>query len=145
MKKILLAILLFTSVFAFSQTDKVEKDIKELLVLTGSAQLGKQVASQMFDSFEKMYPQVPAEFWDEFKKEMKTDDLINLMVPIYKKYYTHDEIKDLIKFYKTPIGQKTISVMPSVTQDAMAAGQTWGQEIAMKVLEKMKEKGYYEE
>jgi hypothetical protein len=67
------------------------------------------------------------------------------MVPIYKKYYTHDEIKDLIKFYKTPIGQKTISVMPSVTQDAMAAGQTWGQEIAMKVLEKMKEKGYYEE
>ena len=145
MKKILLAILLFTSVFAFSQTDKVEKDIKELLVLTGSAQLGKQVASQMFDSFEKMYPQVPAEFWNEFKKEMKTDDLINLMVPIYKKYYTHDEIKDLIKFYKTPIGQKTISVMPSVTQDAMAAGQTWGQEIAMKVLEKMKEKGYYEE
>ena len=145
MKKILLAILLFTSVFTFSQTDKVEKDIKELLVLTGSAQLGKQVASQMFDSFEKMYPQVPAEFWDEFKKEMKTDDLINLMVPIYKKYYTHDEIKDLIKFYKTPIGQKTISVMPSVTQDAMAAGQTWGQEIAMKVLEKMKEKGYYEE
>ncbi len=145
MKKILLAILLFTSIFAFSQTDKVEKDIKELLVLTGSAQLGKQVASQMFDSFEKMYPQVPAEFWDEFKKEMKTDDLINLMVPIYKKYYTHDEIKDLIKFYKTPIGQKTISVMPSVTQDAMAAGQTWGQEIAMKVLEKMKEKGYYEE
>lgn len=145
MKKILLAILLATSVFSFSQTDKVEKDIRELLVLTGSAKLGKQVANQMFDSFEKMYPQVPTEFWDEFKKEMKTDDLINLMVPIYKKYYTDKDIKSLIKFYKTPIGQKTISVMPSVTQDAMVAGQTWGQEIAMKVLEKMKEKGYYEE
>jgi Uncharacterized protein conserved in bacteria len=31
---------------------------------------------------------------------------------LYDKYFTEDELKDLIAFYKTPTGKKTLSIMP---------------------------------
>jgi hypothetical protein len=38
---------------------------------------------------------------------------------IYSKYYTEQELKDLITFYKTPTGRKVIAVMPQVMQESM--------------------------
>jgi uncharacterized protein len=48
----------------------------------------------------------------------------------------------LNKFYKTPIGKKTIEILPQLTQDSMVAGQKWGQKIGELAAEKMKEKGF---
>ena len=33
---------------------------------------------------------------------------------LYDKYFTEDELKDLISFYKTPTGKKTLSVLPQL-------------------------------
>lgn len=41
------------------------------------------------------------------------------MVDIYDKYYTIDEIEDLITFYKTKTGQKIIHQMPLVQQEIL--------------------------
>ncbi|WP_017304975.1 DUF2059 domain-containing protein [Spirulina subsalsa] len=38
---------------------------------------------------------------------------------LYNKYYTEGELRDLIAFYQTPTGQKTVQVMPQMTQDSM--------------------------
>ncbi len=43
--------------------------------------------------------------------------------------FTLDDIKALRAFYATPLGQKLIATLPAVTQQGMAAGQTWGQKI----------------
>ena len=40
--------------------------------------------------------------------------------PIYARHFTVAELRELIAFYKTPIGQKTISVLPQVTAEVMA-------------------------
>jgi hypothetical protein len=63
-------------------------------------------------------------------------------VPIYDKYYTETDIDQLIEFYKSPVGKKMIEVQPQLTQESMLAGQTWGRQIAEKVMHRMKEKGY---
>jgi hypothetical protein len=41
------------------------------------------------------------------------------MVIIYDKNFTHQEIKDFIRFYKTPSGQKMIAMEPRVQQELM--------------------------
>jgi hypothetical protein len=41
----------------------------------------------------------------------------------FDKYYTLDEIKELIVFYKSPVGQKSIKLMPEVTAETMKAVQ----------------------
>jgi hypothetical protein len=38
---------------------------------------------------------------------------------LYDKYYTEDELKDLVGFYRTPTGKKTIAVMPTMFSESM--------------------------
>lgn len=45
----------------------------------------------------------------------------------YNKAFTQDEILALIDFYKTPIGQKSLEVLPALTGDIMALSQKLAQ------------------
>lgn len=38
---------------------------------------------------------------------------------LYDKYYTEDELKDLVGFYRTSTGKKTIAVMPTMFSESM--------------------------
>lgn len=42
-----------------------------------------------------------------------------LMYPIVDKYYTEDDLKNLIAFYKSPTGKKVLQVMPQMMTDIM--------------------------
>ncbi len=66
-------------------------------------------------------------------EKVDPEELINIIIPIYSKHFTHDEIKELLKFYKTPTGKKVILVMPRVMQENVAMGQRWGTELGRKV------------
>lgn len=50
-------------------------------------------------------------------------DMLKIMQDIsysvYYKYFTEDEIKDMIAFYKSPTGKKSIEVMPKLFSDSM--------------------------
>ena len=118
------------------------KDIKHLLVLTGSDKLGMQIIANMSQQYRAMFPSVPEKFWDAFVNEITGEDLVNLVVPVYVKHYTHEEIKGLIVFYETPLGKKVIQVTPAVMQESMALGQIWGKEIAERIRERMIAEGY---
>ena len=148
---IVLALLLGNASFAQSTevktdtsvvNDAFSKDIYRLLELTGSAKVGIQVMSQMLNSFKEAMPKVPNEFWDEIMNEVDERSLIDLIIPIYKKHYTPEDVKAIIAFYETPIGKKTIEVLPKITADSMIAGRAWGLQIGAKVQAKLKEKGY---
>ena len=39
--------------------------------------------------------------------------------PLYDKFFTEDELRGLISFYKSPVGQKSIDVMPALMQESM--------------------------
>jgi len=119
-----------------------QKDIRRLLELSGSGQVGVQVARQMVDSFRTGMPAVPAKFWDDFLKETSADELINLVVPVYDRYLSHDDVKQIIAFYESPTGRKFVSVLPDITRDSMAAGQKWGEQLGQKVMRRLKDKGY---
>jgi len=65
-----------------------------------------------------------------------------MVVPIYDKHFSHEDVKELIKFYQSPIGQKLVREQPGIVTESMAAGQKWGQHIAADVLKRLREKGY---
>lgn len=58
-------------------------DIRTLMDITKAGAMGEAVAQNMIPSFQNMLPQVPAEFWVEFGKEIDGDTLAELVVPIY--------------------------------------------------------------
>ena len=117
-------------------------DIRRMLDLTGSGQLGVQVMEQMLPQFRKMMPKVPQKFWDDFMKEVNADELVDLVVPFYDKRLTHDEVKQVIKFYESPVGKKLTAAIPEISAESMEAGRRWGMEIGQRVQRKLKEQGY---
>ena len=63
------------------------------------------------------------------QEELASGSMEDLIVPIYARYFTLSEIEELLDFYRTPIGRKTIEVMPLLTQESMQVGQSWGMAI----------------
>jgi hypothetical protein len=117
-------------------------DIRKLIELTGAANISADALQKMIEPLKASYPQVPEEFWDTFVHEVHSDELVDLVIPIYDKYYTHDEIQELMHFYQSPVGQKTIKVLPKLSAEAIDAGQEWGRMVADRAMRKLREKGY---
>ena len=116
-----------------------QKDIRKLLKITGSGELGTQVMGQMIGNMKKAMPQVPEKFWTDFMKEVHTDELVDLIVPVYDRNLSQADVAELIKFYESPTGKKFVSVLPKITQESMGVGEKWGRELAMKVMLKLQQ------
>jgi hypothetical protein len=126
--------------------DEVAKkaDIRHLLEITGAANL----ASQSMDEMEKtMRPLIAGSlppgdyrdklvdlFFEKFRSKRDPDQLLAMIIPIYGKYFSDDDIKQLIKMYETPIGQKMLSLLPKVVAESQAAGKAWGEEIGRQCM-----------
>ncbi|GAA5495024.1 hypothetical protein Rhal01_01194 [Rubritalea halochordaticola] len=58
--------------------------------------------------------------------QIATDpDLHREIVGLYSKNFTEAELRELIHFYQTPLGQKTLKCLPSLMQDSMNLGQKY--------------------
>jgi hypothetical protein len=97
---------------------------------------------QLLGSFRQSNPAVPAKFWDDLRGELNAGQLTELVVPIYDRHLSHDDIKQVIAFYESPAGRKLISVQPQIVAESMKAGQDWGRAAAERILRRMKEQGY---
>lgn len=64
------------------------------------------------------------------------DESIERMYPIYAKYYSADEVRQITAFYKTPVGAKTLNVTPQIINESMQAGFSLFQPRVNAVMEK---------
>ncbi|PZR41623.1 MAG: DUF2059 domain-containing protein [Azospira oryzae] len=147
MKKVfIIAFVLFTSVYTQAQESKTyTATLKKYLEVSGSMAAFKSATTTMMSQFKSMYSSVPNDVWSELEKELSTtslDDLVSLLAPVYSKHLSENDLKEVIKFYDSPVGKKLSLETPAIMQESMTVGQTWGMKIGEKVQAKMKEKGY---
>ncbi|RYU95059.1 DUF2059 domain-containing protein [Emticicia agri] len=143
MKHLLIFVFTLVSFVSFSQTnDEKLKDIKRLLIVSGTANNAKAGVESMAQSMKDKADQngLPEGFWDEFLKSINYDEVAELYVPIYDKNYTHQEIKDMIAFFESPTGKKMVEKTPAIIAESSNIGREWGQKLGMKVYEKMTKK-----
>ena len=147
MKKnlIVLILLVCASTFSFAQANsEYSKSLKKMFEVSGTEESYKAAIKQMVGMFKTQYAEVDKATWDELEKEfLKTslNDLVDMLIPVYMKYLTLDDIKALITFYQTPVGQKYAKNTPLIMQESMEVGQQWGMQIGQKLQEKMEKKG----
>lgn len=68
-------------------------------------------------------------FIQRFQSKLSVDQLVELAIPVYDKYFSLEEIDGLTKFYETPLGKKAISFLPQVLSETQAAGSKLGEQI----------------
>ena len=119
-------------------------DIRRLMQVTGAAGLGVQVMQGMETtlraSLESSLP--PGEyratlidlFLAKFRSKATGDALVALVIPIYDRHFTDDEIKQLTAFYETPVGKKAVAELPKVVSESQEAGKIWGQQLGAQTM-----------
>jgi len=110
--------------------------VRKLLDVTNASNLGKQVADSMMETFRKM-PALPSGFVDRFKANLRPETLVELVVPIYLKYYDRKTLIAMIRFYDTEAGRKLVAQSPAVTKETMEAGKAWGTALAEKTMKQI--------
>jgi hypothetical protein len=146
MRESLFIAVLFCFVNIYSQKDNdYNKELLNMFEVSGTEQAYKSVVKQMFTMFKKQYPTVPAEIWKEMELEFKhqsMSELANLLSPVYKKHLTIEDLREIIIFYKTPVGQKLGNSAPLIMAESMQLGQEWGKKIGEQFIERMTSKGF---
>lgn len=123
-----------------------EADIRQLLEVTGAKSLMMQVMSSMETNLKPALTSslLPGDyraklidlFFDKFmaRASVEMPKLVDAAVPVYDKYLSDEDIKGLIRFYQTPLGQKTLSVLPQVTAEMQAQGEKLGQRLGREAM-----------
>jgi hypothetical protein len=145
MKKTIALVLSLTyTSFSFADTNveasRVEgasvASVKELMDKTGTGEIAIQAMNQMLPVIKKMVPEASEEFWAEFMKEVKPDELVTMIIPIYQKHFSQQDIDAVNAFYDTKAGKNFIQSQPLIMQESMVVGQAWSQSIVQKVISK---------
>ncbi|WP_313215037.1 DUF2059 domain-containing protein [Soonwooa sp.] len=142
MKRIVLISAILISTLSFAQTK--EQKVEKLMEVTGMTKNMELMFNQVLDIYAKDHPAVPASYWTKVKEKVNYNDLIMKMSVVYIKYYTSQDLDELIKFYQTPVGKKTISTLPQIMQEGMEIGKLWGAENAARILEDLEKEGYFQ-
>jgi len=154
----ILILLLFVFTFkghceTFELSSEKRADILKLMEMTGvgnvASQIGNTMAQRMFDLLIKAsrrdVPQraveiIKAEMTIVIEEETKSGRFLDYIVPVYDKYYSHEEIRALIDFYNTDLGRKIINVTPHIAEESMMAGRKWGESMGQVFVERLKRK-----
>lgn len=133
------------------QTPKInpekEADIRKLLQITGAGNLGKQIMDSMGTNLKPLLKnslppgayrdQLIELFFQKFQSKADANVLVELAIPAYDRYLSDEEIKGLIQFYSTPLGQKAVSVMPKLADEARQRGEEWGQQMGRQTMQEV--------
>lgn len=123
MKKLLYTIaLVFVAHVAMAQDDVYKADAIKVLKLSGSGATMDSAKKQILG----MIPEAKqAAFLVEF--EAALPGLYEKLAKIYMAEYSHADLKEMIKFYETPVGKKIASKAGVIYEQSTKAGQEWGQ------------------
>lgn len=137
MKKILILIPFLFSLLTAEEPEKAptpaEKlidliKLEETIVETGAANFG-MVAESLADA--DLTEAEMAEVKDAFMvymRELASDpELKAKTTALYEKNFTQEELKALVEFYQTPLGQKTLSTLPNILAETTAFSEVVAQ------------------
>ncbi len=125
-----------------------EADIRSLMELVGARDLVQDgQAAAVEQAREKLIAPVPINdkgqafvntFASIYQKKFDVDQVTEQLVGIYDKHYTEDEIKGLLQFYGSPLGQKVAAEMPKINREIQAALRTVSGKAAREALTEVK-------
>ncbi len=130
-------------------TPEKREDILLLLRQSGAEStgmiLGVTMARQVVASVKTARPDVPPRVLAVLERELVrmlaekmggANGMVARMVPVYAELYTHEEIRQLLAFYQSPVGRKTVGLLPRL----MARSQRIGQDMAKELQPELRER-----
>jgi len=126
-----------------------EADIRALMELVGARDLVQEGLTTSSEQYrEKLLSTVPNNekgqafinaFITNYEKKFDADQVTEKLVVIYDKHYSDEEIKGLLQFYGSPLGQKVAAEMPKINLETQAASHAVSSKAAHEALAMVKQ------
>jgi hypothetical protein len=116
---------------------------RELVVVKGGAAMFEPVIPGVIETAKNSLvpnnPNLTKELNDvaaQLRKDYdgKKAELVYEVAVIYAKHFTEQELKELVAFYKSPLGQKMLKEEPLALDQSMKKAQDWSQDLSETVL-----------
>jgi len=126
-----------------------EADIRSLLELVGARDQVQDSVKQAAEQYrEKLLAAVPnnekgQQFVNttinEYEKKYDFDRINEQLIVLYDKHYTAEEIKALLQFYGSPLGQKVAAESPKIFREIQEATRAEGAKAVKDALQQAKQ------
>ncbi len=145
MKQLLVILtLMFLAPTVQAQADSLEAKIVRFLEVSGARNqflgaIDNIIALQRNAASADQYPEG---FWETFSQEVHQEgwkDIQPLLVEIYRKNYTGEEIEFQLAYFEDPIAQGLVAKQGDIMQQSMVVGAAWGQALGNKITRKLSE------
>jgi hypothetical protein len=134
--------LLLPAASAAEVSKEKEAAIREIVRVTGGASLGAQVSATLMQQLRPAFPHVPEEIWNELGKGLDPEEMVELVIPIYDRHFSLEEVNGLLEFYASPLGKKLVGEMPAIAAESMAVGGEWGKRKMQEIIERLAGQGF---
>lgn len=118
-----------------------EDQVRQLMDVVGVGKMLAQMNAQAVTTLQQSMPCVSPDFWQNYMDTSQTQLFIGRLVPVYQHHFSADELDGLLKFYRSPLGQKVINEMPTTMAEANQAGQQWSHERSAQMISELKQMG----
>jgi hypothetical protein len=124
-----------------SQDEKLAAS-RALLNATGFAKqfdvVLPRITQQLAQIFAKQRPERAAEIVDVFSTlverfSARKEELFEKFAKLYAERLPLEDMRELTRFYTSPVGARFIATMPELTKEAMQIGQAWGEGIGREL------------
>ncbi len=106
-------------------------------IIPGVIEQGKAMFEQQNPALGKDLSTVAAKLRTELGPRMAE---VNVEVAkAYAGHFTEAELKDILAFYKSPLGRKMIAEEPKALQEAVVFAQEWSRKFSDEVVAKMRQ------
>lgn len=101
--------------------------------------LTDQISASLFATFQQMMSEPltekdKKELRTIIEKEFSSSEIIDMIVPFYSEYFTESELKELVAFYKTPVGKKAAQSQTDLLPKIKGAAEKWGMQKGVKIM-----------
>lgn len=121
---------------------------KEIVKATGATALFNPLIPGVIGQAKNLFLQqnpALAKDLNEIADQMRADlaprfeELTSEVARLYATHFTEAELKEVLAFYKTPIGTKLIAEQPKVGEESLKFAQDWANKLSDQVIAKMRD------
>ena len=142
-------LLAFAPVASHAQTSQSNADRQariaaalDMMTVAGSEkqfdQLMPLLVANMTRAFIGLAPGAAAEIRQVMGEVVKRfadrkREMVEKIAELYAAELTLEELQELTRFYKSPVGAKFVAIQPSLGRQTIALGQQWGEKIGREI------------
>ena len=121
---------------------------KEIVATTGAISLFDPLIPGVIEQAKSLYlqqnPGLAKDLNDisaQLRKELtpRFSELVDEVAKNYASRFNEQELKDLLAFYKSPVGGKLLSEQPKIVDASLKFAQTWANTLSEQVIARMRD------